>query len=80
MGEEIKAMPRELGKNLISESMFEKVDGILKTARTPMVELPVAERIKSFAEVDQVLCEDDAQKESARCLSCGMICYNPDQE
>ena len=80
MGEEVTAMPKELGKNLIPESMFEKVDGILKTARAPMVELPVRERIKSFAEVDQVLREKDAQKESARCLSCGKICYNPDQE
>ena len=34
-----------------------------------MPELPVAERIKSFVEADLVISEEDAKRESARCLS-----------
>ncbi len=77
-GEAVGATPKELAKKLIPESMFEKVDGISKTARATVTELPVKERIKSFAEVDLVLSKEDALKESNRCLSCGKICYNPD--
>ncbi len=80
MGKEVRATPEELANKLIAKSMFEKVDGISKTVRASVVELPVKERIKSFAEVDLVLSEEDALKESARCLSCGIICYNPDQD
>jgi RnfABCDGE-type electron transport complex B subunit len=78
-GEPVGATPKELAKKLIPESMFEKVDGISKTARATMAELPVKGRIKSFAEVDLVLSKEEALKESTRCLSCGKICYNPDQ-
>ena len=43
-----------------------------------MEELPADERIESFAEVDQVLTEEQALKESERCLSCCITCYNMD--
>jgi hypothetical protein len=43
-----------------------------------MVELPAAERIRSFDEVDQVLTETAARRESERCLYCCLTCYNPD--
>jgi hypothetical protein len=43
-----------------------------------MPELPVAERIDSMIEVDQVISEADAKHESSRCLNCCRICYNPD--
>ncbi|MFC1868036.1 FAD-dependent oxidoreductase [Thermodesulfobacteriota bacterium] len=76
MGEEVTAEPYELAKKLIPESMFDHVDGIEKTSRSGMVELPVAERIQSFVEVDQVLTEDAALAESKRCLFCGRLCYN----
>ncbi|MGD2037133.1 MAG: FAD-dependent oxidoreductase [Desulfobacterales bacterium] len=78
MGQEVKAEPKELGKDLIAESIFDQVSGIVKNARAPMPELPVEERICSFAEVDQVLTEDSARNESKRCLSCCLTCYNPD--
>jgi hypothetical protein len=74
----VKAEPKELGKDLIAESIFDQVSGIVKNARAPMPELPVEERICSFAEVDQVLTEDSARNESKRCLSCCLTCYNPD--
>ena len=44
-----------------------------------MPELPVAERIQSFDEADQVLTEQAALGESNRCLDCCLTCYNPDK-
>jgi NADPH-dependent glutamate synthase beta subunit-like oxidoreductase len=79
MGQEVKAQKKELSKELIAESIFDQVNGIIKNARAPMPELPVEERINSFVEVDQVLTEDSARAESNRCLSCCLTCYNPDK-
>jgi len=79
MEEEVKAAPQELLKNLIDETLFEYVEGIIKSKRAPMPELPVAERIQSFIESDQVLSEEAAHGESLRCLFCCLTCYNPDQ-
>jgi hypothetical protein len=79
MEEDVSADPQELHKNLIDETLFEYVEGIIKSKRAPMPELPVAERIKSFIEADQVLSEKAALGESMRCLFCCLTCYNPDQ-
>jgi NADPH-dependent glutamate synthase beta subunit-like oxidoreductase len=78
MGQQVAAANRELGKDLISETLFDHVDGIIKNQRAPMPELPVDERICSFAEVDQVLTETAALGESSRCLACCLTCYNKD--
>ncbi len=78
MEEEVIADPGELQKNLIDETLFEYVEGIIKSKRAPMPELPVAERIKSFVEADQVLTEEAALGESKRCLFCCLTCYNTD--
>jgi NADPH-dependent glutamate synthase beta subunit-like oxidoreductase len=75
-GEPVHVEPGELEKDLIPESIFEEVKGIIRTPRAKMVELPVEERIKSFVEVDQVLTQDAARKESERCLFCCRTCYN----
>jgi NADPH-dependent glutamate synthase beta subunit-like oxidoreductase len=79
MEQEVRADPGELQKNLIGETIFEYVEGIIKSKRAPMPELPIAERIKSFIESDQVLSEESALGESMRCLFCCLTCYNPDQ-
>jgi NADPH-dependent glutamate synthase beta subunit-like oxidoreductase len=78
IGEEVSAEPQELNKKLIPETIFDHVLGLKKKSRSKMVELPVAERIKSFVEVDQVLTEEAALAESERCLFCGLTCYNMD--
>ncbi len=77
-GEEVNTSPQSLRKKHIKESLFESVDGIVRTPRSEMTELSVAERIKSFIEVDQVLTEEEALTEANRCLSCCRICYNKD--
>jgi NADPH-dependent glutamate synthase beta subunit-like oxidoreductase len=77
-GQDIVAATDELLKNPIPETLFDQVEGIIKSKRAPMPELPVKERIGSFIEVDQVLTEQAAQQESTRCLSCCLTCYNQD--
>jgi hypothetical protein len=77
-GEEVQGSPRSLRKRHIPESLFKTVPGVVPSKRTPMPELPVAERIDSMVEVDQVISEADAQHESNRCLKCCRICYDRD--
>lgn len=77
-GEQITPPPPTLFKNHIPVSIFDAVEGIVPSKRTPMPELPVEERIKSFVEADLVVKEDDALYESNRCLNCCRICYNKD--
>jgi hypothetical protein len=78
MDQPVVADPLELQKDLISDTLFDQVLGIVKTQRAPMPELPVAERIQSFVEADQVLIEQAALGESNRCLHCCLTCYDPD--
>jgi formate dehydrogenase beta subunit len=78
MGQKVDAEAKELGKDLIAETIFDHVDGVIKNARAPMPELPVHERIHSFVEVDQVLTEKSALGESKRCLACCLTCYDKD--
>lgn len=77
-GQEIKPPMKSLFKRHIPGTIFESIEGIRKIPRVKMPELPVAERIKSFDEVDQVIDEKEALSESDRCLFCGRICYNKD--
>jgi NADPH-dependent glutamate synthase beta subunit-like oxidoreductase len=77
-GEEIKPVPNSLRKKHIPESLFSSVEGITPVKRTPMPELPVDERIKSFEEADLAISETDAARESNRCLNCCRICYDKD--
>jgi formate dehydrogenase beta subunit len=77
-GKEITAPEKSLYKEHIPESIFEKVEGVIKKARTPMPELPVEERIKSFVESDLVISEEDAIYEAGRCLNCCRTCYDRD--
>ena len=78
MGQKVSAQTKELGKDLIAETLFDHVAGVIKNPRAPMPELPVEERICSFVEVDQVLTENSARNESNRCLSCCLTCYDMD--
>lgn len=80
MGQPVNAEDNELNKRLLSETLFQRVRGIVHQPRAEMVELPVGERIRSFKEVDQTLTEAAARGESERCLYCCLTCYNPDVE
>jgi NADPH-dependent glutamate synthase beta subunit-like oxidoreductase len=77
-GETITPPPTTLFKEKIPVSIFNAVEGVNPSQRTPMPELPVEDRIKSFIEADLVIKEADAIYESNRCLNCCRICYNKD--
>jgi len=60
----------DLSKDEINEMIEEgKVD---LTPRTMVPELPEQERIRDFREVELVLTEEQAKREAARCLACGI--------
>jgi hypothetical protein len=71
---------RELWRMRICR-MFGRRRGHQVTIFEMMPELPVTEqRINSFVEADLVISEEDAKRESGRCLSCCRLCYNKDQD
>jgi NADPH-dependent glutamate synthase beta subunit-like oxidoreductase len=76
--EKVKAPEKAIFKKHIPESLFKHVEGVIPSPRAKMPEMPVAERITNFKEVDLVLPEDQALKEASRCLNCCRVCYNPD--
>ncbi|RLB10144.1 MAG: hypothetical protein DRG59_00310 [Deltaproteobacteria bacterium] len=72
-GEDLKPPKEEFN---ISRGSFETIDksifeGIPKQERQKMSELEVAERVKTFAEVELGLTEEQALEEAKRCLLCG---------
>ena len=75
-GEDVTPPAKTLFTGTIPESIFESLEGVDRTERTPMPELEVDDRIKTFEEVDLVISEEDAQYESNRCLQCCLTCYN----
>jgi len=75
-GEKVTPVPKSLRKRHIRESLFTSVEGVVRSKRTLMPELPVDERIISFVESDLVISETDAIYESGRCLNCCRICYD----
>ena len=76
--QEVTTPQETLFKNHIAGTIFESVEGIVKTPRVKMPELPADERIKTFDEADLVISENDALAESKRCLTCCLTCYNKD--
>lgn len=79
-GEPVEPVKDSLQDKRIKKSIFTSVDGIKKTPRAKMPEVPVEKRLDSMIEVDLVLPEDSALKEADRCLNCCRICYNPDSD
>jgi len=77
-GQEVTPVPKSLRKRYIPESLFTSVEGVVRSKRSPMPELPAGERIVSFVESDLVLNETDAIYESERCLNCCRLCYDKD--
>jgi hypothetical protein len=77
-GKPVEAQPKQLLNKHIPESIFTSVGGVTQKKRAEMPEMPVAERIHTFEEVDLVLSEASALEESKRCLSCCRLCYNMD--
>lgn len=78
-GQKVTPPPNSLFKRHIDGSIMDKVPGIITTPRVKMPELEVEERIKTFDETDLCITEEEATRESHRCLNCCQFCYNPDK-
>ena len=68
-------IPENSQKKRIPESEITDLVGVEKKGRPPMPELPVEERVQTFDESELTLTEEEALKESNRCLQCGISCY-----
>ncbi|MDZ7830865.1 MAG: RnfABCDGE type electron transport complex subunit B [Desulfobacterales bacterium] len=79
-GKPVAPQPKAILNKHIQETLFDSVPGVEKSKRVEMQELPVAERIKTFEEVDLVISEANALSEAGRCLNCCRLCYNPDHQ
>ncbi|PID43414.1 MAG: electron transporter RnfB [Proteobacteria bacterium] len=58
------------------EVLFKSVPGVTHVDRVGMPELETEKRIHSFVEVEHTVSEEDALKESRRCLDCCRFCYS----
>ena len=77
-GQKVTPPENSLFKRHIDGSIMDKVPGIIATPRVKMPELDVEERIQCFDETDLCITEEEAIRESNRCLNCCQFCYNPD--
>ena len=73
-GQEV-AVPDNLQTKRLPETELGEMEDIERKGRPEMPELPVADRITNFDEVDLALTEEEALEESERCLQCGLTCY-----
>ncbi len=64
----------------IQESGEVPLSGVSQIPRVEQSELPVAERIKTYDEVDLVLTPELMEMEANRCMRCGTLCYFSDSE
>jgi len=70
--------PREQIPLPVVDLLKEEIDQMVEegkvdlTSRTAILMLPKEERIRDFREVELVLTEEQAKKEAARCLACGI--------
>ncbi|WP_027367096.1 FAD-dependent oxidoreductase [Desulfocurvibacter africanus] len=66
-------------REMIPWTLFKEVPGVEVKARARMPHLCEGdERTCTFSEVEGAIPEQDALKEAARCLQCGLLCYNRD--
>lgn len=72
-------VPEKTQRELIPWTLFKEVPGVEVKERARMPHLCEGdERTCTFAEVEGAISEEQARKESARCLQCGLLCYNRD--
>ncbi|MBS3757955.1 MAG: RnfABCDGE type electron transport complex subunit B [Desulfobacterales bacterium] len=79
-GKPVTPQPKAILNKHIQDTIFDSVAGIKQSKRVETPEMPVADRINNFDEVDLVISESDALREAGRCLNCCRYCYNPDYE
>ncbi len=78
-GQEV-TVPENIQTKRLPETELGDLEGIEKLGRPDMPELHVPDRVDNFEEVELTLTEEEALKESERCLQCGLTCYWKDAE
>jgi formate dehydrogenase (NADP+) beta subunit len=77
-GQEV-TVPDHLQTQRLPETDLGELEGIERLGRPKMPELHVEERVDTFDEVELTLTEEEARKESTRCLQCGLTCFWQDE-
>ncbi|WP_031483479.1 FAD-dependent oxidoreductase [Maridesulfovibrio frigidus] len=68
-----------IARQLIPYTLFKDVDGVINKDRSSMPHLCEGDhRTSTFSEVEGALSEEQLKIETARCLRCGLICYDRD--
>ncbi len=68
-------------REMIAPSLYESLEEVTPlSTRVKKPMLPVEERIGTFIEVEGTITEEQCQAESARCLNCGIYCYDQDDQ
>jgi len=78
-GQEV-TVPKNLQTQRMPETDLGGLEGIERLGRPAMPELHVPDRVDNFLEVELTLTEEEALKESQRCLQCGLTCFWTDAE
>lgn len=73
----IEDRQREMMAPSIVDSL-QQVSPVSKQVEKTMI--PMEERIGTFMEVEGTITEDQCQAESARCLNCGIYCYDQEDQ
>ncbi|CCO24731.1 FAD-dependent oxidoreductase [Maridesulfovibrio hydrothermalis] len=70
---------KNIMRDLIPYTLFKDVDGCKQKERTTLPHLCSGkERTTTFNEVEGALCKENLHIETARCLRCGLTCYDRD--
>ena len=72
----IEDRQREMMAPSLVDSLV-NVSPVSTRAKKPMI--PVSERMGTFREVEGTISEEQVRKETARCLNCGIYCYDQDE-
>ncbi len=68
-------------REMMAPSLVDELEAVSQqSTRVKKPMLPVEERIGTFIEVEGTISEEQCQAESARCLNCGIYCYDQDDQ
>ncbi len=80
LSEEEITIPKNIQRERLTVSILAGLNGVEPSERVEFGELDPAERILSYAEVDQTITKEQLLHEAQRCLRCGTLCYSSDAE
>jgi NADPH-dependent glutamate synthase beta subunit-like oxidoreductase len=67
-------------REFIPESLHKILIDVIYKPRVHEPNVTLEDRLGTFKEVEGTIDEEDAQYEAGRCLNCGILCYDRDEE